>query len=446
MSQNQRKHTAKNKDLQLINRWLIEGKVSVPKDYQRNFIWRKDQKQNLIDSIINNYDIPKIYFAKNQDSSLKVTYDIIDGQQRCLSIKSFIDGEFTLSQSFKYHGDTENVDSYAGKKYLELPENLRNEIMNYEITVIECENYSKDDQKELFERLQGGTSLSQAESRRALKDTSMPGVVQKLAEHNLFKINRLLDKKDIWSRFWVEEIIANILLDLHKEGISEVSASNLKKMYFEKDKITIDDKICLEITEIFNYLEKAFKNLQPSMSKVGIRRLSWLIHQSLSQYNIKKFHKELGEAYLDFESDRQVLLERYRDDEPDDENLEDASKYDDYTTYAAKARAFDKSGQAQLDTILKNYIFMKLDNLITIVDNTDFSSNQRNALLRRANYRCQADKKSDWFKEDECLKKINLDNMHADHIEPRAYGGKTMLKNGQALCSKCNIYKSDFLS
>ncbi len=32
-------------------------------------------------------------------------------------------------------------------------------------------------------------------------------------------------------------------------------------------------------------------------------------------------------------------------------------------------------------------------------------------------------------------------NYHADHILPFSKGGKTILKNGQALCPQCNLKK-----
>tara|TARA_B100001059_G_C17810305_1_gene571850 strand:+ start:1578 stop:1775 length:198 start_codon:yes stop_codon:yes gene_type:complete len=32
-------------------------------------------------------------------------------------------------------------------------------------------------------------------------------------------------------------------------------------------------------------------------------------------------------------------------------------------------------------------------------------------------------------------------NFHADHIHPFVKGGKTIIKNGQALCPSCNLKK-----
>lgn len=39
-----------------------------------------------------------------------------------------------------------------------------------------------------------------------------------------------------------------------------------------------------------------------------------------------------------------------------------------------------------------------------------------------------------------CGDKLN-DNFHADHKVPFSHNGKTILKNGQALCPSCNLKK-----
>ena len=40
-----------------------------------------------------------------------------------------------------------------------------------------------------------------------------------------------------------------------------------------------------------------------------------------------------------------------------------------------------------------------------------------------------------------CGAEISLENFHADHIIPFSEGGITEIKNGQALCQKCNLAK-----
>ena len=58
--------------------------------YQRQGdIWTKEKKQLLIDSILNDYDIPKIYFHEYDRENVQRTglqYAVIDGRQRLETI------------------------------------------------------------------------------------------------------------------------------------------------------------------------------------------------------------------------------------------------------------------------------------------------------------------------------------------------------------------------
>ncbi len=61
-----------------------------------------------------------------------------------------------------------------------------------------------------------------------------------------------------------------------------------------------------------------------------------------------------------------------------------------------------------------------------------FSRSQKLLILRKSNYKCVI-----------CGSELNIDNFVADHIIPYSKGGPTQNWNGQALCSLCNIKKSD---
>lgn len=73
-------------------------KIDTNPDYQRPAVWTKAQKQLLIDSILRDFDVPKIYLhEKNND-----TYDVIDGQQPIPRIKlaALFTGTFSMSKAW----------------------------------------------------------------------------------------------------------------------------------------------------------------------------------------------------------------------------------------------------------------------------------------------------------------------------------------------------------
>jgi len=58
-----------------------QKRIDPTPDYQRPPAWTRKQKQLLIDSILREYDIPKMYWRSiNRDDGVK--FEVIDGQQR----------------------------------------------------------------------------------------------------------------------------------------------------------------------------------------------------------------------------------------------------------------------------------------------------------------------------------------------------------------------------
>ncbi len=55
--------------------------------YQRNFIWSKSDQEQLINSILNNFPVPNLFFLRKDDK-----HEIVDGQQRIRTIINYNKG------------------------------------------------------------------------------------------------------------------------------------------------------------------------------------------------------------------------------------------------------------------------------------------------------------------------------------------------------------------
>ncbi|GJM43850.1 MAG: hypothetical protein DHS20C21_06920 [Gemmatimonadota bacterium] len=60
--------------------------------FQRRYVWGNSLASKLIESILLNVPIPPCYLSQNEDYEL----DVIDGQQRLMSIYRFMDNQFAL--------------------------------------------------------------------------------------------------------------------------------------------------------------------------------------------------------------------------------------------------------------------------------------------------------------------------------------------------------------
>jgi len=68
----------------------IRTRISFP-EYQRQArLWSLEKKQRLIDSILIDIDIPKIYLNQTKDDQ----FEVIDGQQRLWAIWDFLDNAY----------------------------------------------------------------------------------------------------------------------------------------------------------------------------------------------------------------------------------------------------------------------------------------------------------------------------------------------------------------
>ncbi|WP_255772360.1 GmrSD restriction endonuclease domain-containing protein [Mycobacteroides abscessus] len=85
------------KTIQSLYSWYSEDKLYVNRRYQRKLVWTLEEKQRLVESILNKYPIPAILIAERPGG----TYEIIDGLQRLFTIMSFIETAFpTLSGEY----------------------------------------------------------------------------------------------------------------------------------------------------------------------------------------------------------------------------------------------------------------------------------------------------------------------------------------------------------
>ena len=114
-----------------------KAQINTNPDYQRPSVWTKSQKQLLIDTILRDYDIPKIYLHKRDNDR----FDVIDGQQRIRTIWSFYNDEFALAK------DADNVNDYviANKKYSELPIEISSIIDSYTLDFVILDNPNEDE-------------------------------------------------------------------------------------------------------------------------------------------------------------------------------------------------------------------------------------------------------------------------------------------------------------
>lgn len=161
--------------------------------YQRlSDIWPADKRRLLIDSIINGYDLPKLYFheffpAKDVDGR-KFKFAIVDGKQRLQTIFSFIEGGFALDEEMTLVEDQSL--QVGGLTYSELAKkfpDLKTRFDGYVLPIVTILTDEVELIEDMFSRLNEAVPLNAAEKRNAFGGP-LPIAIKAIAEHEFFRL------------------------------------------------------------------------------------------------------------------------------------------------------------------------------------------------------------------------------------------------------------------
>lgn len=106
--------------------WQSSGLLVLSPKFQRRAVWTSKAKSYLIDTVLRGKPMPKVLITQELVDGRNVR-TVIDGQQRLRAILEYMGGSFTVMR-------THNQE-YAGSTYDELPDETKNDFLQYEIGV-----------------------------------------------------------------------------------------------------------------------------------------------------------------------------------------------------------------------------------------------------------------------------------------------------------------------
>lgn len=130
------------------------GKLDIRPPFQREFIYEKEQQEAVIDTVIKGHPLNSMYWAVRRDNKGKETgFEIIDGQQRTLSICHYVANNFSDNNQRYFTG---------------LSSDEQEEFLDYELMVYQCRGEDSEKLK-WFETINiAGKELTPQELRNAL--------------------------------------------------------------------------------------------------------------------------------------------------------------------------------------------------------------------------------------------------------------------------------------
>lgn len=124
------------------------GKLDVRPPFQREFVYNDKQRAAVIHSVRQGYPLNVMYWALREDG----TYEIIDGQQRTISICQYIEGDFSFDMMY-FHN---------------LQDDEQEQIKDYKLMVYICDG-TESEKLKWFETINiAGAVLTKQELRNAV--------------------------------------------------------------------------------------------------------------------------------------------------------------------------------------------------------------------------------------------------------------------------------------
>ena len=391
-------------------------------DYQRPPVWMLRQKQLLVDSILRDYDIPKMYFLEvNRDDG--VQYEVIDGQQRLRTIWEFMDGQFRLLGDMDPVGYGDQHYECAGKSFDGLHSNIQSIFEDFTVDVVIVQNAiqteNEDEVRDMFLRLQNGTILKAQEKRNAMPG-QMRDFIKKLAMHKLFESCKFTNR-----RYTFDHLAAQLTcLEIHSCKTS-VKDADLNRMYDSNRIFDENGKIAKKVKRVLDFLLSAFPQKTPELERYNLITLYCLCSNLLDAYPKDGLAEKLSRWFIGFEQMRwqqEDLAEEQRDYE-----------LVDYRRLTSQSTDADESIRKRLE-ILEKRFFVTVPDLVPLDEQRDFKHEQRLAIYRRDKGICQLAIKCEG-------EKLGWNDWHADHVLPFTEGGRTTVANGQVTCAACNTSK-----
>lgn len=191
-----------------VRDWSNASRLELKPDFQRNVVWSKAAQIALIDTILHNIPMPKIYI-KSIIYNEKTYRVVIDGQQRLTAILAFLDNKLKLKTP---HITMKEFDGFT---FSELPEDVKNKVLSYNLDFNEIFNPTEDELRNLYARVNKYTvQLNKQELRRADFPGEFLNLAEELADLEFFLDNKFFSvgqKRRMLDVEYVEELLALLL-------------------------------------------------------------------------------------------------------------------------------------------------------------------------------------------------------------------------------------------
>jgi hypothetical protein len=219
----------KSYHIQELYEWFTRNELVLNPSFQRRDVWPDKARSFLVDTILCGMPIPKIFMRQKINVAAKKSQrEVVDGQQRLRAIFDYINGKFTVMRAHN--------SEFADLEFSELPEDVQERFLSYQISTDLLVGASDEDVLEIFSRINSFSApLNAFELFNAQYFGLFKRTVFRLGREHLefWKKNGILTDKRI-TRMG-EAALAADLVAVMLTGINNTTKSSMKKLFEKYD-------------------------------------------------------------------------------------------------------------------------------------------------------------------------------------------------------------------
>jgi hypothetical protein len=246
----------------------FNGKLNIRPKYQREFIYKDKQRDAVVETVRKDFPLNVMYWVKNEDG----TYEVMDGQQRTISICEYVIGKFSLNYHF-FHN---------------LEESEREQILNYKTMIYFCEGTDKE-KLDWFKIINiAGEKLADQELRNAI----YTGTWLSDAKRHFSKTN--CAAYGMASRYMKGSPIRQ---DYLETAIDWISGGHIEEYMAENQHKPNANELWLYFQNVVNWVKVVFPKYYKEMKGVAFGRLYNEFKDK--EFDSQKLEEEITKLMLD---------------------------------------------------------------------------------------------------------------------------------------------------
>jgi len=269
-------------------------RIDLDADYQREKIWSTKQQELLLDSLLIDIDIPKIYIVEVKNNE-QFDYECIDGKQRMTALVRFFKPEPKEESPLKI----EFLKQKYTYKELEFEHpSVAKKLEEYELSFSVNKPIEEDYIREMFRRLQFGIRLNSGELLKTRTGTIRDFIYNDIGNDGPFFRYTNLSVKRFSRPFTLAQICLNSFAINKADGeFVRARLQDIEDFFEEYQGLAKDDKNLTRIKNVLNEMDKSFGETSFTISSRAIAVSTYLfieeLYQKMKQNLIQEFSKFL---------------------------------------------------------------------------------------------------------------------------------------------------------